>query len=820
MFIPYTQHAEKSSVSYLDYAMGAIKRSRYWKEEAAERAWKPMPDTPEAAADAVRRGAMFISTPALSAPFDAQNPDAEIIRYDDFMLDFDDKLNPANALKDLRILIGHLDDTYNLNPYSISLWCSGGKGFHARLPEGCLGSQAGDVYLPLIYKKMAVQWKVSLELPSVDTGIYCTKRGNMFRIENVKRSNNRYKVPITLDELQSLDFPALWELSKNPREIEPVEEEEEDVSAMCEDLAALYQECRSAVHKEIVAQKNQPPIDPEIIKRLQGQVAPCIVYILTSCPKTAKTNFNTLAMNIVKYFLSTGHDLNNTLHIVESFLQKYPHSTSYTTYSERLKHFKEQWLYHKGHTDSHHNCAYIKGYGFKGSAFDCKKCKAYEPREQTEGKKHSQGEDNHSSCIVEDIDDFELWPELDPCAIHPGLIHDFISAATANSEADPAAVLGTLLTRLSVEVGRNPFMMIGDGRQHVNLLAAIAGPTGSGRKGTSAKPVERLFQLAAQDYIPARTSPGPLSSGEGLIDAVKDQVLNWVVDKKSKTGAGSWVVVHPGVDDKRLFILTEELSSALQAMAREGNTLSSIVRQVFDSGNLEPLTKSSKIKATGAHIGVLGHITIYELNGLLQECQIHNGLINRFLWFCSRRQKVCTFPEPIPDNDILIFQSEIKDIVRFSSKVGEIRHSRASRELWEEFYPGLSDSDGGFMGAVLERAPALVLRLAMLHCLVDCQAALTDKHLETAIMVWDFCEKSARYIFADKDVKNPLAKKIMELLTVQPSSLTGIHKALGNHADGKNIQSTLKSLMERNKVIVDRTRTPGRSKTIYRVVIL
>ena len=96
----------------------------------------------------------------------------------------------------------------------------------------------------------------------------------------------------------------------------------------------------------------------------------------------------------------------------------------------------------------------------------------------------------------DEIEDPELWPSLDPGAIHPGLIQDFISASTANSEADPAAVLGTFLTRLSVEVGRNPYMMIGDGQQHVNLIAAIAGPTGAGRKGTSAKPVERLFALA------------------------------------------------------------------------------------------------------------------------------------------------------------------------------------------------------------------------------------------------------------------------------------------------------------------------------------
>ena len=413
----------------------------------------------------------------------------------------------------------------------------------------------------------------------------------------------------------------------------------------------------------------------------------------------------------------------------------------------------------------------------------------------------------------DEIEDPELWPSLDPGAIHPGLIQDFISASTANSEADPAAVLGTFLTRLSVEVGRNPFMMIGDGLQHINLIAAIAGPTGAGRKGTSAKPVERLFALESQDYIPARTSPGPLSSGEGLIDAVKDQVLNWVVDKKTKTG--EWVIVHPGIDDKRLFVLTEELSSAFQAMAREGNTLSPIIRQLFDTGNLEPLTKSSKIKATGAHIGILGHITIHELNGLLQECQIHNGLINRFLWFCSKRQKICPFPVPIPDEKILIFQSEIRDIASFSNRTGEIRLSHDARELWEEFYPGLSESRGGFMGAILERAPALALRLAMLHCLVDQEKQITPKHLETSIMVWDYCEKSARYIFSDKDIKNPLAKKILTLLTGKALSATEIHNSLGNNHGAKAIHATLKGLVEQNKIRAEVVKPKGRGKTVY-----
>ena len=413
-----------------------------------------------------------------------------------------------------------------------------------------------------------------------------------------------------------------------------------------------------------------------------------------------------------------------------------------------------------------------------------------------------------------EIDDPELWPVLDQCAIHPGLIRDFIFAATKHSEADPAAVLGTLITRLSVEVGRSPFMKIGDGQQHVNLLAAIAGPTGAGRKGTSYKPVERLFQLAADDYIPARVTPGPLSSGEGLIDAVKDEVLSYVVDKKN--GSGQWVVIHPGVEDKRLVIVTEEFSSALQSMAREGNTLSSIIRQVFDSGNLEPLTKSVKIKSTGAHIGILGHITIMELNGLLQECQIHNGLINRFLWFCARRQKVLPFPKPISDNDMAVFRSEIKDIARFSCKTNEIVLSPDGREVWADFYPELSESKGGFMGAVLERAPALVLRLSMLFCLADRQTQIAEEHLKTAIMLWRYCESSAHYIFGDRETKNPLVKKIMELLSSGSRlSLTEISNGLGRHFTSQSIQIAVKILLERSAIGREEIQTTGRKKTVY-----
>lgn len=352
---------------------------RYSKAEQPVSPWVVIQDTQEAMTDAIRKGAMFVSTPALSVPYDELNPDVEINRFDGLVIDLDDKKNPGNALRELLVLTGHLQEIYGIDPYCIRFWCSGSKGFHAEIPAECFNSQAGDPYLPLIYKKIVCQWAASLELLTIDCSMYCMGKGKMFRLENVKRRNGRCKVPLTLDEVQSLPIEILWRLPKNPREVEPVE-----ANVACEDLAALYQECKKQVHAEIAELKNQPPADPDIINRLKDQVAPCIVHILRDNPK-ADTTFNIIVMNLCKYFRDTESSLNNTLSVIEKFLQSYPHSTSYTSYLERLKHFKEQWSYHQGRTDNPFRCSYILGMKLKGSAFECKKCQLKKPDEQSTG---------------------------------------------------------------------------------------------------------------------------------------------------------------------------------------------------------------------------------------------------------------------------------------------------------------------------------------------------------------------------------------------------------------------------------------------------
>lgn len=118
---------------------------------------------------------------------------------------------------------------------------------------------------------------------------------------------------------------------------------------------------------------------------------------------------------------------------------------------------------------------------------------------------------------------YDKWPELSPHAT-PGWIGEFIKLACDHSEADPSAVLITLLTRFAVELGVGPYMNVGDAKHHARINAVIVGASSKARKGTSAKPVERLFTCIPTG---ARCSPGPLSSGEGLIYAVRDEVVEY-----------------------------------------------------------------------------------------------------------------------------------------------------------------------------------------------------------------------------------------------------------------------------------------------------
>ena len=239
-------------------------------------------------------------------------------------------------------------------------------------------------------------------------------------------------------------------------------------------------------------------------------------------------------------------------------------------------------------------------------------------------------------------------PTLNPEALH-GLAGEIVRAIEPYTEADSIATLVNTLTAFANVVGPVPYAKVEHTHHHLTLFVAQVGDTSKGRKGTGWSTPRRMFADIDGAWSEGRVTGG-LSSGEGAINAVRDKRYEKKpVREKGRVIDYESVLVDEGVEDKRLMLVEEELSQALKVMAREGNILSAIIRQAWDGGNLNPLTKSNPIKATGAHISIIGHITKEELLRYLTDTEQANGFANRFIWLLVYRSKCILNPVGVPE---------------------------------------------------------------------------------------------------------------------------------------------------------------------------
>src|SRR5262249_31625989 len=179
-----------------------------------------------------------------------------------------------------------------------------------------------------------------------------------------------------------------------------------------------------------------------------------------------------------------------------------------------------------------------------------------------------------------------------------------------------------------------------------------------------------------------------------------------------------------GVGDKRLMVVEGEFANVLKVMAREGNTLSPVIRSAWDNGDLRSMTKNSEARATGAHISIVGHVTNGELRQELTETESANGFGNRFLFAAVRRSKCLPEGGNIQDENMNDLVERLHDALEFACNASLVTRSDGARELWYAVYPELSEGKPGLLGAITARAEAQVLRLSCIYALLDCSAKI------------------------------------------------------------------------------------------------
>ena len=295
-------------------------------------------------------------------------------------------------------------------------------------------------------------------------------------------------------------------------------------------------------------------------------------------------------------------------------------------------------------------------------------------------------------------------PEPLSALAYHGPLGELVRILEPQTEADPAAILLQLLAAFGSIVGSGPHA-IGGGRHHANLFVAVIGKTAKARKGVSIFEALRVFRLftVGETWI-ARRVLGGLSTGEGIVSAVRD--------------AGD---DDDGEGDKRALFREEELARILSAASRQGSTLSSVLRQAWDSAPLGIVTKAQRMHCAEPHVSVIAHCTRHELAGILGGTDVHNGLANRFLWTWATRSKLLPHGGSVGDAELEGIAHEIAAAVEHALGLGDtsVPWSDDARDLWAKGYEELSRERPGSLGAILARAEAHVIRLSLIFALAD-----------------------------------------------------------------------------------------------------
>jgi hypothetical protein len=340
-----------------------------------------------------------------------------------------------------------------------------------------------------------------------------------------------------------------------------------------------------------------------------------------------------------------------------------------------------------------------------------------------------------------------------------GIAGTIVKKLMPETETHPAAILFHILARFGNIIGRTAFTQMESTRHYCNIFVVLAGATAKARKGTANDRAEDIFAGIDPAWESTR-QVGGFGSGEGVINSIRD---DQEITVKGKTH------IVDGIEDKRLFIREGEFSRILAVGKREGNLLSQVLRDAWDSKTLRNTVKNSPQTATDPHVSAVCDITQHEINLRLEDADRYNGFANRFLWVFVERTKLKPFGGK--DIDWSHERKALRKAVQFARQQRRIFMTEPARVMWRRKYAKLSAAQDGIVGGITSRAETQVLRLALIFALMDGKRRIWSAHLRAALALWDYSLRSVEHIFASHGVVSPEQQRILDEVANGPTRI-------------------------------------------------
>jgi hypothetical protein len=138
-----------------------------------------------------------------------------------------------------------------------------------------------------------------------------------------------------------------------------------------------------------------------------------------------------------------------------------------------------------------------------------------------------------------------------------------------------------------------------------------------------------------------------------------------------------------------------------------------------------------------------------------------------------------------------------QEAIQGAKAISLVMMTAAARAAWERVYETLSEGQPGLLGAIVGRAEAQTIRLALLYALLDGKDEIDVEHLQAALAVWQYCEASARHVFG-----GTLGGSVAEIILAamrqageDGMTRTQIRDLFGRHRKSAEIDAALASLV-------------------------
>jgi hypothetical protein len=317
-----------------------------------------------------------------------------------------------------------------------------------------------------------------------------------------------------------------------------------------------------------------------------------------------------------------------------------------------------------------------------------------------------------------------------------------------------------------------------------NLFTLIVGDTGCG-KGTCWNIVREIAQQI--DPSCASRIAVDVASAPGLIGLVRDA--------SSRVERGR-VIQGPGVKDKRMLVVFEEMENLVTSIERKGSTLDKVMNAAWDGKTLENNGRLRE-KATDPHLSFICQITPDAFRSVVgsmrrgQGCS--NGFFNRFITVAAEKERSLPRGGDMPDTaDLTAPLRASLDALGPADRTEPmiLQWHESTFTAWEELCEAI-DGDHPLLnqlGGMRARLKPNIMRTAARNALSVCSDEIMLPHL---IAAKSFVLQSAfsslpLYSQRGTPANSRLRERVLGVATSEAQTATEFHKRL----HGKGYETT------------------------------